>query len=388
MFQTPPADAGLGKLGLEPSGNSRKGRGGDEESFSQEFDKQVKNRSPGQVPKAAATASERGGGAALEKSEGKQRAAAADEQGSGEGGKTLPPELAALPLAALPPTAQADAPPAISPMEALIDRLAGDNEEEGEPVMALLPGMQPLPSGVQAGDGGDAESLLLDSEEGRSPLRLRDTMLQRLFPGADGKGAEAMPAKAGKPDFEQLLTPLMQAPRLPTADAGGATNPIIAQAATAAPPSSSSPVPVAMSLAVPMQQQGWDQAMGERVVWMARSNIQEAQIQLNPRELGPIEIKVSLKQDQAHVHFVAHHATTREALEAAMPRLREMLSESGLNLAQSDVSEHSFRERGEKPGSQGGGDGGGPLSLEEGADEESVVSHVAQVTARGVDYFA
>ena len=58
--------------------------------------------------------------------------------------------------------------------------------------------------------------------------------------------------------------------------------------------------------------------MAERVVWMTNANIQEAEIQLNPRELGPIGIKVTVQNEQASVSFVAQHATTREALEQAL----------------------------------------------------------------------
>jgi flagellar hook-length control protein FliK len=138
-----------------------------------------------------------------------------------------------------------------------------------------------------------------------------------------------------------------------------------------------------MNLPVPMQQQAnWGQAMAERVVWMSNAKIQEAEIQLNPRELGPIGIKISMNNDQANVSFVAQHAATREALETAIPRLREMLSEQGLELGQSDISQHG--SKGRDGDSAGGSAGGG-----NGVAEDGLVGDESQLGAelqQGVDY--
>lgn len=102
------------------------------------------------------------------------------------------------------------------------------------------------------------------------------------------------------------------------------------------------------SIPVPFNRPGWDQAFSERVIWVARQGLQEAHIQVTPRELGPIEVRVSVQQDQASVAFAAQNSTAREAIENALPRLREMLAESGLNLAQSEVSQQSPHERGDE----------------------------------------
>ncbi len=110
---------------------------------------------------------------------------------------------------------------------------------------------------------------------------------------------------------------------------------------------------------VPVRQQGWDHAISERVVWMARQGIQQADIQLHPKNMGPIEVHVSIDKDQANVAFVAHHAVTREALEAAMPKLRDMLQDSGLNLAQSQVSQHSAGQQQQQTAGFGGQHAGG-----------------------------
>ncbi len=141
------------------------------------------------------------------------------------------------------------------------------------------------------------------------------------------------------------------------------------------------------NLPQPMQHKGWEQAMGERMVWMARNSIQQAKLQLNPRDMGPVEVRVSLNQDQASVHFVAQQAATRDALEQALPRLREMFQESGLNLAQSEVSQHDFRRRGEGSG-EAAGQGGDSAADEALAEQEDVLVGQAPLPDGAVDYYA
>ena len=91
---------------------------------------------------------------------------------------------------------------------------------------------------------------------------------------------------------------------------------------------------------VPVGQSGWGRAVGEQVVWFVSQNIHAASLRLNPQHLGPIEMEVSMNGDQANVSFTSQHGLVRDALESSIPRLREMLSENGLNLANVNVSQH------------------------------------------------
>ncbi|MEO8165903.1 MAG: flagellar hook-length control protein FliK, partial [Betaproteobacteria bacterium] len=108
------------------------------------------------------------------------------------------------------------------------------------------------------------------------------------------------------------------------------------------------PAPTAVAahveqLAQPLGTPAWDDGLATRVVWMARNDVQSAEIRLNPAELGPIEIKLTLTNDaastnaSANVQFSALHAATREAIESALPRLREMLQAHGIALGQASV---------------------------------------------------
>ena len=106
-----------------------------------------------------------------------------------------------------------------------------------------------------------------------------------------------------------------------------------------------------LSVSTPLAQGGWDQALGERIQWMVNQKMQGAQIRLNPAQLGPMEVRIQVQNDQASIQFSSAHSMVREALEAALPRLRDMFDASGIELVDVDVSGQSFageqRARGE-----------------------------------------
>jgi flagellar hook-length control protein FliK len=87
---------------------------------------------------------------------------------------------------------------------------------------------------------------------------------------------------------------------------------------------------------------GWDGEIGQKVVWMANQNHQIAEIHVTPPQLGPVEIRINISNDQANAMFVSPHASVRDAIEAALPRLREMLADNGLTLGNVTVSSQSF----------------------------------------------
>jgi len=72
---------------------------------------------------------------------------------------------------------------------------------------------------------------------------------------------------------------------------------------------------------------------------------QVAEIRLNPAHMGPIEVRVVMKDDQALITFSAQNGAVRDAIESSLPRLREMFSSSGAMLADASVSEHSLSDR-------------------------------------------
>ncbi len=108
------------------------------------------------------------------------------------------------------------------------------------------------------------------------------------------------------------------------------------------------------SILTPLQNPGWSQQMTDQVNLMLKGGFQQADIKLNPAHLGPMEIKLSMNDDKASIHFVAQHAPVRDAIDSALPRLREMLEQQGVGLADVDVSAQSEQQQSDAEAQQSG----------------------------------
>jgi flagellar hook-length control protein FliK len=84
---------------------------------------------------------------------------------------------------------------------------------------------------------------------------------------------------------------------------------------------------------------GFDDGFGARIAWMADQRLGQAQIRLNPEHLGPIEVSLQLDGSRVDAQFHSTHVEVRAALEASVPRLRELLGQHGLQLGQADVGQ-------------------------------------------------
>ncbi|HWW33121.1 MAG TPA: flagellar hook-length control protein FliK [Steroidobacteraceae bacterium] len=114
-----------------------------------------------------------------------------------------------------------------------------------------------------------------------------------------------------------------------------------AQAPPAAAPQSAANVTVQVHTEVGSS--SWATELGTRLHWMTGAGIGSASLRLTPAELGPVEVKISVHQNAASVWFSAAQPDTRTALEQALPRLKELFSAQGMNLAQAGVSDQSAR---------------------------------------------
>ena len=129
---------------------------------------------------------------------------------------------------------------------------------------------------------------------------------------------------------------------------------------------------LSMTVPQPVTSEGWGKAVGERLLWMVKGDQQFAELKITPPNLGPMEVKLTLNNDQASVAFLSNHAAVRDALEAAIPRLREMMSQESLTLVNVDVgsqqqaeSGHSDRSGGRHAGATSGEQEAGEFSAEE-----------------------
>jgi flagellar hook-length control protein FliK len=154
-------------------------------------------------------------------------------------------------------------------------------------------------------------------------------------------------------------------------------------------------LPLVPGQAVAMQQGAWSEAVVDRVMWLSSQNLKSAEIQLDPAELGRLEVRIEMNKDQAaQVTFISANANVRDQLEGQMQRLRDMFTQQGMGQLDVNVSDQSlargWQGGGEDSQRQSGRSGGSGL----GGDEEllSGISEVRSPTSsapRGlVDYYA
>jgi len=146
--------------------------------------------------------------------------------------------------------------------------------------------------------------------------------------------------------------------------------------------------PVAVALATPVNAPDFAQALGLQLSVLTKDGVQQAELHLNPAEMGPVSVQIVMDGTQARIDFGADVAATRSAIEAGLPELASALRDAGFTLAGGGVSQHS------SPRGDGGGqpDGRSPQHARHRVTDDSVarVGAAARriVTAGGVDLYA
>jgi len=157
--------------------------------------------------------------------------------------------------------------------------------------------------------------------------------------GADLRAA--LTATAGQAQLEQKLDTAALALQQ-ARETAAAREPVAVAALAQAQPAVMEAVQAAAgaaeNLSARVGTEAWENQVGQKVVYMVGSEEQTASLTLNPPDLGPLQVVLSVSNDQASVSFSANQEEVRQALENALPRLREMMSESGIALGNATVN--------------------------------------------------
>lgn len=110
---------------------------------------------------------------------------------------------------------------------------------------------------------------------------------------------------------------------------------------------------------VPMQltREMASEQVAEKVQMMMSKNLKNLDIRLDPPELGRMQIRMTMNNDLAHVHFTVSNPQAREMIEQTLPRLREMLAQQGMQLADSSVQQQASGQQQRQYSAGGQGDG-------------------------------
>ncbi len=272
--------------------------------------------------------------------------------------------------------------------------LDGDEQSEGggaafHPGHLLAAAVHAAASGDRAGGAspfsdGPETFRRIGLELAALNARIAEMPLLGQMPGS---AAAAVASERGPLELAALNARMAEA--APQTSQAPAAALVAAESGTGSTSPSTNPAgPRLFNLNVPLHQPGWDHALGSRVRWMANQGVQVAELRLSPPNLGPLEVRLQVDGDRTHINILAPHAATREAVEAALPRLREMFAESGMNLGDVNVRE-------ENTGQGGSGHEGEANHAGAGADvgdaepgPEAIREGGASLSQGLVDYYA
>jgi len=128
-----------------------------------------------------------------------------------------------------------------------------------------------------------------------------------------------------------------------TGDAAAGLSQLNANASVGAP-ANATPTP-ALRVHASVDSADFPQGLSDRVSWMVDNGVNGAKLQVNPPQLGPIELRISVQGDHAQVWMTTHSTVARDALESSSPKLREMLNAQGFSQVSVDISQRSFQDR-------------------------------------------
>jgi len=172
-----------------------------------------------------------------------------------------------------------------------------------------------------------------------------DSLQKEAAPNQSAQSGQA----SDLPSFDTLLSSektLAVKDLLTTSDAGQVATGVSRDIAGAQQPIITNKIESPV-LTKPLTHPEWSKDLGNQIIWMNSKELSTAEIKMNPEHLGPISVRIDLTQDQASVEFTAQHAAVKEALEASIPKLREMLGTQQLNLTNVTISQSTTSDQGQ-----------------------------------------
>jgi flagellar hook-length control protein FliK len=199
----------------------------------------------------------------------------------------------------------------------------------------------PLQASVALGGVNVPKALPQDEAAARASAQLTATPANAA---ANDKSAAAIATTPGAElqaaaSEQRSAAPDLQSAPLPTAlhGAPAAATTTTFRTADAAQPTAALPAPIDSPAFAP--------SLATQLRWWASDGVQQAQLLLNPAEMGPVAVKILLDGREARIDFSADLAATRGAIEAALPVLAAALDDGGLKLTGGGVHDGSAQHQ-------------------------------------------
>ncbi len=153
---------------------------------------------------------------------------------------------------------------------------------------------------------------------------------------------------------------------------------------------SNKPADTPRSITTMLGSNGWQEEFSQKISWLSTQQSHAATLHLNPPELGPLDVVLNISDNQATALFTSPHSAVRDAIESALPKLRESLADNGIMLGNATVSDQPPRDRSpegfmrQNPGTAAQFDDSGELSksaalMPAGSQNASIQRHIGMV---------
>ncbi|WP_343652206.1 flagellar hook-length control protein FliK [Herbaspirillum sp.] len=258
----------------------------------------------------------------------------------------------------------------------LQDSMAAKGKLDNAALGGKAGGTEANPLGQEKGNGGKGDKPAIDlSGDAKATPKEDSTGLARIQSAKIGADA----APAAKQDLPQSGPAPLVVPALQQSLAASQPQAVFSTYTDKVQPNVGSA--------------GWDQAVGSKITWMVSAGMQSASLSLNPPDLGPMQVVLNVHNQQADATFITAQPEVKQALEAAMPKLREMMDQAGIQLGQATVNTGMPNQHQGGAGQQQGRAASAPGSFGKDQDGELAVTATSTPAATSsglglVDTFA
>ncbi|HHG8550299.1 TPA: flagellar hook-length control protein FliK [Legionella pneumophila] len=146
---------------------------------------------------------------------------------------------------------------------------------------------------------------------------------------------------------------------------------------------SNSHIPKNFSIPIHVNHSQWSEQLSEHIVWLGHQDVKSALIKIHPEELGPLEINVKVVKDNASVNISTHSVYVKEIVDQAIPRLREMMAQQGINLSEVHIGTDTSSRQGSQKNHHA------EIDLIQSAEDKNKITSLTRHLPKGlVDYFA
>ncbi|RDV25073.1 flagellar hook-length control protein FliK [Alteromonas aestuariivivens] len=265
-------------------------------------------------------------------------------------------------------------------------------EALADKIVAVLPVSvsEAQQSGVKGAVIAGVQEMQSQLAQGREPgVSLQDmiaTALQQANIPADGTLAQAVEQQLGQ--FQSVLSNAQQASASAIQSLASADTVIQENSQLRSEISKAQAQREGLEKPVNIHNADGQQQLGDKIRWMVNSRNSMAEIRLDPPEMGSMQVRVNVSGDTASVSIVVQNAAAKEALADAVPRLRDMLAEQGIQLGESSVQQQN-KESGEQAGEQqSGGASHGSLAADADEDTQVIEQRLSRQAQGGIDDYA